>query len=249
MPSQRLPTAPRPFHPWTRSSGLEMRTSPRRRPLLGGPRDRPFARARARSSSFQRPGRPAWIRGGPHRASRARSRRRGDSPDAVRKAGPGGCARTDEADAGRGACRSGYVGQRRIVLTRTIGEAIGLCERMAPEHVVCDTDAVAGRITRAGTVFVGDFSAQASGDYATGSNHVLPTSGAARARGGLSAADFVRVSTVQRLSAAGIRHIGPAAVALAGAEGLSAHAASIQLRLGSDPRRPGMGSDFRKEKR
>ncbi len=146
-----------------------------------------------------------------------------------------------------------------IVLTRTIGEAIGLCERMAPEHVVCDTDAVAGRITRAGTVFVGDFSAQASGDYATGSNHVLPTSGAARARGGLSAADFVRVSTVQHVSAAGIRRIGPAAVALAGAEGLSAHAASIQLRLGSDPRRPdrgsdprprGMGPDFRrKEKR
>jgi len=130
-----------------------------------------------------------------------------------------------------------------IVLTRTIGEAIMLCERMAPEHVVCDTDAVAGRITRAGTVFVGDFSAQASGDYATGSNHVLPTSGAARARGGLSAADFVRVSTVQRLSAAGIRRIGPAAVALAGAEGLSVHAASIRLRLGSDPRHPGMGSD------
>ena len=79
--------------------------------------------------------------------------------------------------------------------------------------------------------FVGDFSAQASGDYATGSNHVLPTSGAARARGGLSAADFVRVSTVQRLSAAGIGRIGPAAVALAKAEGLTAHAASIQMRL------------------
>ena len=137
-----------------------------------------------------------------------------------------------------------------IVLTRTIDEAIVLCERMAPEHIVCDTKAVAGRITRAGTVFVGDFSAQASGDYATGSNHVLPTNGAARARGGLSAADFVRVSTVQRLSAAGIRRIGPAAVALAGAEGLSAHAASIQLRLGSDPRPRGMGSGLRrKEKR
>lgn len=123
-----------------------------------------------------------------------------------------------------------------IVLTRTIAEAIALCERMAPEHVVCDTDAIARRITRAGTVFVGDFSAQASGDYATGSNHVLPTSGAARARGGLSATDFVRVTTVQRLSAAGIRRIGPAAVALARAEGLSAHAASIQLRLVKEKR-------------
>ena len=119
-----------------------------------------------------------------------------------------------------------------IVVTRSIGEAIALCQRMAPEHVVCDTDHIARRITRAGTVFVGDFSAQASGDYATGSNHVLPTSGAAGARGGLSAADFVRVSTVQRLSAAGIRRIGPAAVTLAKAEGLAAHAASIQMRLG-----------------
>jgi histidinol dehydrogenase len=119
-----------------------------------------------------------------------------------------------------------------IVVTGSIDDAIELCQRMAPEHVVCDTDRVAARITRAGTVFVGDFSAQASGDYATGSNHVLPTSGAAGSRGGLSAADFVRVSTVQRLSAAGIRRIGPAAVTLAKAEGLTAHAASIQMRLG-----------------
>jgi histidinol dehydrogenase len=80
-------------------------------------------------------------------------------------------------------------------------------------------------------VFVGDYSAQASGDYATGSNHVLPTSGAARARGGLSAADFVRVSTVQRVTQAGLRRIAPAAIALARAEGLAAHAASIEIRV------------------
>ena len=101
---------------------------------------------------------------------------------------------------------------------------------MAPEHVVCDTDAVANRITRAGTIFVGDYSAQASGDYATGSNHVLPTNGAARARGGLSAADFVRVSTVQHVSRQGIRQIGAAAITLARAEGLLGHAASIEIR-------------------
>ena len=112
-----------------------------------------------------------------------------------------------------------------------MSEAIGLCNRMGPEHVVCDTDSLADRITTAGTVFVGDFSAQACGDYATGSNHVLPTNGAARARGGLSAADFVRVSTVQRVSRRGIQRIGPAAITLARAEGLSAHAASIELRL------------------
>jgi histidinol dehydrogenase len=128
-----------------------------------------------------------------------------------------------------------------IVLTRTLAEAIDLSQRMAPEHVVCDTEEVAARLTRAGTVFVGDFSAQASGDYATGSNHVLPTSGAARARGGLTTADFVRVSTVQSLTAAGLRRIGPAAVTLARAEGLTAHAASIEMRLA-----PATGREVRK---
>jgi histidinol dehydrogenase len=118
-----------------------------------------------------------------------------------------------------------------IVLTRSIDEAIALSERTAPEHVVCDSAAVAHRLTRAGTIFVGQYSAQASGDYATGSNHVLPTSGAARARGGLSATDFVRVSTIQCLTADGLRRLAPAVTALAGAEGLRAHAASIEIRL------------------
>lgn len=123
-----------------------------------------------------------------------------------------------------------------IVITRTLEEAIALCNRMAPEHVVCDTSTVANRIARAGTVFVGDYSAQASGDYATGSNHVLPTNGAARARGGLSAADFVRVTTVQRVSRDGLMAIGGAVTTLAKAEGLSAHAASIEIRLGRSRR-------------
>jgi histidinol dehydrogenase len=118
-----------------------------------------------------------------------------------------------------------------IVVTPTLAEAIAFSERMAPEHVVCDSPAVAARLRRAGTVFVGRQSAQAAGDYVTGSNHVLPTSGAAAARGGLSAADFVRVTTVQRLSLTGLRAIGPHAIALARAEGLHAHAASIEIRL------------------
>ena len=95
-----------------------------------------------------------------------------------------------------------------IVVTKNLDEAIALSQRLAPEHLVCDSEAIAARLTRAGTVFVGDYSAQACGDYVTGSNHVLPTSGAAAARGGLSAADFVRVSTVQRITAAGLRRIG-----------------------------------------
>jgi histidinol dehydrogenase len=121
-----------------------------------------------------------------------------------------------------------------VIVTGTLAEAIDLCNRMAPEHVVCDTDQVASRITRAGTIFVGEHSAQASGDYATGSNHVLPTNGAARARGGLSASDFVRVTTVQHVTARGLRNIGPAVVALANAEGLSAHAASVAIRLDNE---------------
>jgi histidinol dehydrogenase len=123
-----------------------------------------------------------------------------------------------------------------IVVTRTLAEAIALSQRIAPEHVVCDDDDAASRLTAAGTVFVGEYSAQALGDYVTGSNHVLPTSGAARARGGLSAADFVRVSSVQRVTRRGLRAIGPAAVTLAQAEGLSAHAASISVRLTGGPK-------------
>jgi histidinol dehydrogenase len=118
-----------------------------------------------------------------------------------------------------------------IIVTGTDDVAVDLMQRLAPEHAVCDSNAVAATLTRAGTVFVGSHSAQACGDYVTGSNHVLPTSGAASARGGLSAADFVRVSTVQQVSEEGLRRIGPAAVALAEAEGLTAHAASVRIRL------------------
>ena len=136
-----------------------------------------------------------------------------------------------------GPARQALAANGGIVLTRTLAEAVALCQRMAPEHVVCDSDAVAGRLTRAGTIFVGEYSVQASGDYATGSNHVLPTGGAARARGGLSAADFVRVSSVQRLTAAGLRRIAPSAVSLARAEGLTAHAASILIRAAGEEQR------------
>ena len=117
-----------------------------------------------------------------------------------------------------------------IVVTQSLDAAVALSERMAPEHVVCDSPSIARQLRRAGTVFVGDYSAQAAGDYITGSNHVLPTSGAAAARGGLSAADFVRISTVQHVTRAGLRAMAPHAIALAEAEGLRAHAASIRVR-------------------
>ena len=119
-----------------------------------------------------------------------------------------------------------------IVVARSRDQATDIVNRLAPEHLVCDTAADVRRFTAAGTIFVGQWSAQASGDYATGSNHVLPTGGAARFRGGLSAADFVRVFSVQTLTRRGIETIGPDAIALARIEGLAAHAASISQRMG-----------------
>jgi histidinol dehydrogenase len=118
-----------------------------------------------------------------------------------------------------------------IIVTRSVAQSVEIATAMAPEHLVVDTAAIAARIPTAGATFVGPWSAQAAGDYATGSNHVLPTSGAARFRGGLSAADFVRVSSVQTLSQAGLRRLAPTAIALADAEGLTAHAASIRIRV------------------
>jgi histidinol dehydrogenase len=129
-----------------------------------------------------------------------------------------------------GPARQALASHGGIVVTRSLDEAVALLQRIAPEHAVCDSAAVAERLTRAGTVFVGDYSAQASGDYVTGSNHVLPTGGAAAARGGLSTADFTRVSTVQEITAAGLRRIAPAGIALAVAEGLEAHADSLRIR-------------------
>jgi len=118
-----------------------------------------------------------------------------------------------------------------IVITRTEDEAIALANRLAPEHLVLDREPRGRRPLVAGSIFIGAFTAQAAGDYAIGSNHVLPTAGAARARGGLSAADFVRVMSMQRLTRPGLRRLAPAAVPLARAEGLEAHARSIEIRL------------------
>jgi histidinol dehydrogenase len=118
-----------------------------------------------------------------------------------------------------------------IIVARDAEEAIALANRFAPEHLVLDQEALAGRPLTAGAVFIGAYTAQAAGDYATGSNHVLPTSGAARFRGGLSAADFVRVMSVQRLTRAGLARLAPTILPLARAEGLDAHAESIEVRL------------------
>jgi histidinol dehydrogenase len=118
-----------------------------------------------------------------------------------------------------------------IVLTGGADEAMALANRIAPEHLVVEGEALTRGPLTAGAVFVGSFTAQAAGDYATGSNHVLPTAGAARFRGGLSAADFVRVMSVQRISKAGLAGLADTILPLARAEGLRAHAESIEIRL------------------
>jgi len=101
--------------------------------------------------------------------------------------------------------------------------------RLAPEHITISAEDLPF-IQNAGSVFVGDYSAQAAGDYASGPNHVLPTSGQARFRGGLSVTDFVKIITVQQLSAKGLKRIAPAIECLAGAEGLPGHARSVRVR-------------------
>ena len=118
-----------------------------------------------------------------------------------------------------------------VIVCRTMAEALDLSNRAAAEHVVAGTESIAARIVNAGAVFVGGWTAQVAGDYAIGSNHVLPTAGAARFRGGLNAADFVKLVSVQRVTKRGLRAIGKTITTLARAEGLEGHARSIEIRI------------------
>jgi histidinol dehydrogenase len=116
-----------------------------------------------------------------------------------------------------------------ILIAASREQAREWANRIAAEHITVEADDLPF-IQNAGSVFVGDYSAQAAGDYASGPNHVLPTLGQARFRGGLSVMDFVKVITVQQLSAAGLKRIAPAIECLAAAEGFPAHARSIRVR-------------------
>jgi histidinol dehydrogenase len=136
-----------------------------------------------------------------------------------------------ERSAGRTIVRRSLRANGAVIVARSADEAMALANRFAPEHLVVDREALIRRPITAGAVFVGPYTAQAAGDYATGSNHVLPTAGAARFRGGLSAADFVRAMAVQRVTRAGLARLAPTILPLARAEGLEAHAESIEVRL------------------
>jgi len=121
-----------------------------------------------------------------------------------------------------------------VVLCRDMEEALVLSDEFAPEHLELQGDtaeALVDRVRCAGAIFVGGASPVPMGDYIAGPNHTLPTGGAARFSGPLSVMDFVRWSSVTRLSAIDVEQLGPAACTLAEAEGLHGHTASIRLRL------------------
>ncbi len=117
------------------------------------------------------------------------------------------------------------------IVTADVEEARAITNRLAPEHLTVDSAQDLNWVSNAGSVFVGGWSAQPLGDYISGPNHTLPTGGMARVRGGLSVNDFVKLLTVQEYAAQGIRALGTQAALLAEAEGLSAHAEAIRLRL------------------
>ena len=128
--------------------------------------------------------------------------------------------------------REAVVNNSAAVVVRSRQEAVAIANRLAPEHLAIPDASLLPDIQNAGSVFVGPNSPEAAGDYASGPNHVLPTSGAARIRGGLSAADFVKVISVQELSRAALSRLAPAITTLARAEGLEAHARSVEMRVG-----------------
>jgi histidinol dehydrogenase len=119
-----------------------------------------------------------------------------------------------------------------ILIARNVQSALSFANRFAPEHlsVPSGEEQFARHLPAAGSVFIGPWAAQSVGDYASGTNHVLPTGGGARSRGGLSTWDFVRCTTVQTLSQSGLRRLAPTVSALADAEGLVAHRRDVEVR-------------------
>ena len=116
-----------------------------------------------------------------------------------------------------------------ILVADSHDQALEFANRIAAEHITVSEEDLA-HISNAGSIFIGDYSPQAAGDYASGPNHVLPTGGVARFRGGLGVQDFVKTISVQQLSRDGLDRIASAVITLAEAEGLKAHAQSIRVR-------------------
>lgn len=121
-----------------------------------------------------------------------------------------------------------------VITVRDLDEAVRLSDRIAPEHLelcVADAEALAARIRHAGAIFIGGWTPEAIGDYIGGPNHVLPTARSARFSSGLSVMDFLKRTTLSRMTPEALRAIGPAAETLAKSESLEAHGLSVRARL------------------
>jgi histidinol dehydrogenase len=127
-----------------------------------------------------------------------------------------------------------WAGHGAIILLPELAAAPALIDRVAPEHLelaVAEPDALAARVRNAGAIFLGRHAPEALGDYLAGPNHVLPTGRTARFSSGLSVLDFMKRSSLIGCSPEALSVLGPAAVTLARAEGLGAHALSVAIRL------------------
>ena len=124
----------------------------------------------------------------------------------------------------------------KAILVDTHTDAVDLLNQYAAEHLilsVADAETVAGQITNAGSIFLGNYTPESAGDYASGTNHTLPTNGFARAYSGVSLDSFVKKITVQHITREGIKHVGPIVEAMAEAESLDAHKRAVSIRLAS----------------
>jgi histidinol dehydrogenase len=121
----------------------------------------------------------------------------------------------------------------RIVVLPDIAGALAFANAAAPEHLILYHPELLRHVTSAGTVFLGPSTPESAGDYASGPSHVLPTMGIARLRGGLTPYDFVKIISVQQLSAQALHELAPTITTLARAEGLEAHARAVEVRCGN----------------
>jgi len=127
----------------------------------------------------------------------------------------------------------------KAILVESIQTGLDLLNEYAAEHLilaVADADAIAEQVTNAGSVFIGNFSCESAGDYASGTNHTLPTNGAARAYSGVSVESFTKTITYQTVSREGISDLGPVIETMAAAEGLDAHRNAVSIRRASETR-------------
>ena len=134
--------------------------------------------------------------------------------------------------------RASWEAYGAVIVVERLIDAAPLIDRLAPEHLelaIAEPEALMARVRNAGAIFLGRHTPEALGDYVAGPNHVLPTMGSARFASGLSVLDFMKRTSLVRCDARGLKAIGPAAVTLAEAEGLGAHALSVALRLAAPP--------------